>query len=166
MRNNVYKIFFDGKAAAWTAIFTFALVVFSGLLWKVSDDSNKTSTATQRAFLTFTSTYLEPVINNGIVPTPPHPTVSGYRFHLPMVNSGTTPTKYSTYEMATAVQDANPTDGTDFDSLQQTERYPFVFGPHQLYDGMGPEVSLHDMESIRNGKHVFFWGLGSLSGYF
>jgi hypothetical protein len=78
---------------------------------------------------------------------------------MPMVNSGTTPTKYSTYEMAAAVRDISPNDGTDFDSLPQTERYPFVFGPRQIYDGLGAEISLSDVQSIRDKeKHVFFWG--------
>src|SRR3989442_10894459 len=45
--------FFFGKAGAWTAIFTFIVSVFSGLLWRVSDKANETSIVTQRAFLNF-----------------------------------------------------------------------------------------------------------------
>jgi hypothetical protein len=157
--SKLYDAFFKNKAAAWTAIFTCVLAVFSWLLLEANIDANKTSTATQRAFVTYVTMYLEPVINGGVIPTGPHPSVTNYRLHLPMINSGTTPTKYSTYEMAVAVQDFAPSEGTDFDALQQAQRYPFVFGPKQTYDGLGDAISVSDIEALRdNKKHAFFWG--------
>jgi|ERR1035437_276446 hypothetical protein len=167
MPNFIYRQFFENKSAAWTAWFTFVLAIFSLLLWRVSNDANNTSTATQRAFITFAGVYLEPVVNNGVIPTGPRPSVTGYRIHLPMVNSGTTPTKYSTYEMAAAVRDASPNDGTDFDFLPQTERYPFIFGPHQSYDSLGAEIFLRRYGvCAREGEAHLFLGMGSISGYF
>jgi len=154
LASKIWSIVFKGKAAAWTACFTAILAIFSWLLFQANNDANKTAIATQRAFVTFTQIYFEPV------PRATSPdNVFSYRAHMPMINNGTTATKYSTYEMAVAVEDSIPQEGTDFDVLQQSEKYPFVFGPKQLYDGLGTPVSVADFEAVaQEKKHMFFWG--------
>lgn len=150
----LWNIAFKNRAAAWTAGFTAVLCIFSWLLFQANNDANKTAIVTQRAFVTFTQIYFEPV---PATTSPDH--VFSYRAHMPMINNGTTATKYSTYEMAVAVQDSVPEEGTDFDALQQSEKYLSVFGPKQAYDGLGTPVSVADFEAVaQNKKHMFFWG--------
>jgi hypothetical protein len=149
----IFDKFFRGKAAAWTAIFTCVLAVFSYLLWEANSDANQTTVATQRASITFGAVYLEKVAAS---PTDP---LTGYRAHIQMTNGGTTPTKYGFYEMSAAVQDSGPDENTDFDALPQSRRLPFIFGPHQLYDSQGAQISLSDLEAVGAGKkHMFLWG--------
>ncbi len=151
--SSIWNTVFRNKAAAWTAIFTAVLAVFSYLLFQANADANKPAIATQRAFVTFNQTYFQPF------PTDPKQKVTGYRLHMGMANTGTTATQYSTYEMSVAIQDTVPDKDTDFDTLQQSERYEFVFGPKFGYDGLGTYVSLSDIESVaKEKKHMFFWG--------
>jgi hypothetical protein len=153
MLERIWNLMFQEKAAAWTAIFTAVLAVFSYLLFQANSDANKAAIATQRAFITFAQTYFEPVPSN------PKQKVAGYRLHMVMSNGGTTATEYSTYEMSIAIQDTVPDPQTNFDALPQSERFEFVFGPRQVYDGLGTYVSLSDLEDVaQEKKHMFFWG--------
>lgn len=49
----IWNKYVVGKEAAWTALFTAALVLFTGLLWRVSNRQNEIAVSSQRAFLTF-----------------------------------------------------------------------------------------------------------------
>lgn len=148
---SIYNKLFDGKAAAWTAIFTCVLAVFSWLLLEANNQANNTSIATQRAFITFSGPYLEKVVENNIV--------TGYRIHMPISNGGSTATKRSEYELAIAQEDYLPDEGTNFDALPQSQRRQYVFGPRQAYDPEGTFISLSDFEALsQSGKHTFIWG--------
>ena len=181
-----YDTVFRGKAAMWTACFTGVLGVFSYLLWQANDISNQTAIATQRAFITFNGLYLEkigtggvpipmslqiviagapaptssaPVVRQAQPPSAPPVLLTEYRVHVPMKNSGTTATKFSTYELAVASLDAAPQEGTNFDALPQSERNQWVFGPQSSYDGLGAPLSIDNLEAVQQGtRHTFVWG--------
>jgi hypothetical protein len=51
--SRLWKKFITGKGAMWTAIFTAALVFFTGKLYQVSDRQNTINISSQRGFLTF-----------------------------------------------------------------------------------------------------------------
>ena|ERR1039458_6054456 len=95
MLKKIYQTCFSGKSATWSAIFTAALVLFSALLYKVSREANQTSIATQRAFISFMGMGGWEKIQG-----PQSDRLIGYSLHLPMINSGTTPTKYAIYEIS------------------------------------------------------------------
>jgi hypothetical protein len=99
----IYDFLFEGKAAMWTALFTCALAVFSFLLWKVSRDASDATMATQRAFISASDSNLVTKIGNE-----KGEAVVGYGFNLTWVNSGETPTKVGSYQVAIRVQDNPP----------------------------------------------------------
>jgi hypothetical protein len=156
MMSQLYEKVFKNKAAAWTALFTLVLAVFSYLLLQANNDATQNSIATQRAFITYAGSFFEKVAAD---PTNPKSSVSGYRIHVPMGNGGTTATRYSAYEMAIGAGDSDPSEETDFDALPQSERNIFIFGPRQLYDGQGAFIQMADLEAVaQNRKHMFVWG--------
>jgi hypothetical protein len=77
---------------------------------------------------------------------------------MPMNNGGTTATKWSEFEESVTVQDTPPDASTNFDALQQSQRFNYVFGPKQAYDPQGPTINLPDVEELDKGKHAFVWG--------
>jgi hypothetical protein len=149
----VYELVFENRAAAWTAIFTCALVVFSGLLWKVTSDANETSVQTQRAFVSYSGLQIikEPQSENDKI-------LKGVRLFVLWVNSGTTPTK-------TAITEANLAMGPDtsqvakFDALSQSAPYPIVIGPKSGTQSIPVDISSADLEELTGGaRHAFVWG--------
>src|SRR5271156_547279 len=88
------------KSGMWTALFTCALCVFSYLLWTVSRDAGDASILAQRAFITVTNVgVIGKTIDHNLK------ILTGYDFNLGWMNSGETPTKIATYQVATQVQD-------------------------------------------------------------
>src|SRR5271157_1624789 len=155
MLKKIYTEVFVGTASAWTALFTCVLMVFSGLLWKVGKEANQTSMATQRAFIT--STGLSSAVCK--VPDNDGKKVAGYSFSTGWGNSGTTPTKTATYQNNVTIGRVSPTIGFDFDTLPQSEKKDFVFGPKQGLGIAATAISLNDMNAAGEGKvHIFFWG--------
>jgi hypothetical protein len=117
--SKLYSVLFHNKSAAWTSIFTCVLMIFSVLLYFANRDANDTSIATQRAFISWLGMgTVEKVPGDG---SP----LTGYNFHLPMINSGTTATKYAIYELAPWISTSVIQQTTDFDALQQSEQGRF-----------------------------------------
>ncbi len=143
--------FFFGKSGAWTAIFTFVLMVFSGLLWKVNDKATETSIASQRAFVSASG----PVIMKDI---------RGRKWVAVSVyylwsNSGTTPAKNEASEWNMSLGPTIPGKGLDFDNLPQSERLSLVLGPKAGFQLPPVYLSTEDLEMVAEGKkHLFFWG--------
>ncbi len=108
----IYNVVFRGRASAWTAIFTCALVVFSGLLWKVASDATDTSLHTQRAFLSYGGMGSVKITGGD-----DDKILTGARFFVNWVNSGTTPTKTAITESNIAVTVETP-QTANFDTLQ------------------------------------------------
>jgi hypothetical protein len=147
----IYDVLFKEKSAVWTALFTGALVLFSWLLYRSSDQAGQNSIAVDRAFLTTggIGTIAKNVQNNLVV---------GYSFPVNWGNSGTTPTRSGAYEVNVTALDSAPNDQTAFDSLPQSEKTPFVFGPKQIIVSAA-YMSLSDLEDASQGrKHAFLWG--------
>ena len=148
--------FFIGKSAAWTAIFTCALVVFSFLLYRSNQQANETSLAVQRAFLTYVP--MQPSWSK-VPSAEKNEIISGYNFNMALVNNGTTPTKSAIYQVNIAVSNSAPSKGLDFSSLQQSEKTPYVFGPRFAAQVKPVFVSLTDIEAVSQAKkHIFIWG--------
>lgn len=149
--NDLYARLFVGKAAAWTAIFTCFLVIFSGLLWKVASDANDSSVVNQRAFASGTSPQLTKQIANG--------KLTGVNVTALIINSGNTPAKSGISESNIYVGVEEPRDGLNFDNLPQAQRNQFVLGPHGVLQLQPVPLSNGDMESLADNKtHVFYWG--------
>lgn len=151
MRKWFWNTFFANRAPAWTASATLVLMVFSGLLWKVSDKANETSTVTQRAFVNFSGPGLEKDVDGK--------NLKGIRVFYSMQNSGTTPARAGVSQWNMSLGPTVPQKGVDFDSLPQAERLPVVLGPKAFFQLKPIYISIEDLEMVAGGKkHLFFWG--------
>ncbi|MFI5090636.1 MAG: hypothetical protein ACHP7P_11310 [Terriglobales bacterium] len=159
MLAELYDKFVAGKAAAWTAIFTCVLCVFSALLWQVSRDANRASVATQRAFLNYGQ--LPPMkVPNGTI-------LKGTSWSFIWANSGTTPTKKAVMQSNVYIGQESLQPGLDFDRLPQSERISFALGPKGAIQMKPVSVSVQDLEDLEAGrKHIFFWGWTSYRDIF
>lgn len=173
--NGFYDRFFKGKSSVWMAIFTLAIVVFNGLLWRVSRQANEVSIATQRAFISFAQAGIEKVPNQPVnplkqlaetlaargakkdgPPTKPIP-LTGYNFHFALTNSGTTPTKGSIFQMTLATQDVSIP--VDFDRLPVGTKTPYVFGPKGSFSGTPVFLTMDVANQIeKKTTNAIIWG--------
>jgi hypothetical protein len=149
--NWLWNTFFANRAPVWTAAATVVLVVFSGLLWKVSDRTNETSITSQRAFISFSGPYIVADVKDK--------KMKGTNVYWVMANSGTTPADGVVIESNMSLGQAVPEKGIDFDGLPQTERQKLVLGPKGSYQFKPLYLSIEDWDAIANAKeHLFFWG--------
>jgi hypothetical protein len=150
MRRWVWNTFFVGKSAAWTAIFTGVLTVFTVKMYQVSSLTNETVRSAERASLSFTSIGLGVRINDI------KRTWSGQEFSLNWINTGNTPASEAV--IRTNMQ-AWPTDlpqGFEFPLLQ--DKTTAVVGPKGTY-GTNVQVPKDILTSTWYGKsRIFFWG--------
>lgn len=147
----IYARMFAGKSAAWTAVFTCVLMVFSGLLLQVSKDSNESSIAQGRAFLNVIS---GPQMQNVIG----EKRITGYTVHEAWINSRTTPTQTAVAQFNVANWQERPQHGFDFDRLPQAERQEYVLGPKAAWEVIPVPVSFDDINASMTGRHIFAWG--------
>ncbi|MGB8579807.1 MAG: hypothetical protein WCD47_03235 [Candidatus Sulfotelmatobacter sp.] len=153
MLTQIYDFLFRDKAAAWTAIFTCVLAIFSYLLWKVSDSANDVSVATQAASVSSIGPGLQKIAN------PDGKTLRGYTVVFTWVNSGNTPTRTAELQSNVYVGTESPTKGLDFNQLPQARITTAVIAPHAAIQTSPDPISLADLEDVQNGKkHMFFWG--------
>jgi hypothetical protein len=146
-----WNTFFAGKAPAWSAAATVVLVVFTCLLWKVSERANETSIATQRAFISFTGP--------GFTKDVDGKSLKGIKVTYVMGNSGTTPANAATSQWNSSLGPTVPQKNVDFDILPQSERLSFILGPKALFQLKPVTISTQDLEAVAEGKkHLFFWG--------
>lgn len=148
--NWIWNTFFANRAAAWTALSTIVLCVFSGLLYKVSEQANETSVVSQRAFLSPSGPGYGPVVEGK--------KLKGFNFFYTIGNSGTTPAKAVTLEIAKASIGISPQKGFTFDDLPQTEKISLVIGPKGNFQATPIFVSVDELETISQGKRVVIWG--------
>jgi hypothetical protein len=127
---------FSKRVAIFTLIFNFLLVIFSGLLWKVSRDANDTNVATQRASISSSGPAIAKIANTD------GKTLKGVTFFYSLVNSGTTPARTAVAESNVRLGRATPQRGVNFDDLPQAERLSFVLGPKGLMQ-LAPIFSLY-----------------------
>jgi hypothetical protein len=148
----VRKGFAKISNGTWTAIFTFFLVVFTGLLVCVSLKIDDTTRLTQRAFVSLkTFQFLVPRIDATVDINK----VASHRFMGIWENSGTTPTKkavaYASYQ---AMTDPIP-DGFAYPDIGNKKMTPMVVGARETVY-VGPlDIPIVDIQAK---KHLYFWG--------
>lgn len=147
----LWSTFFANRAPAWTAGATIVLMVFSGLLWKVSDRANETSVASERAFVSFSGpVFVKDIQGNKW---------KGLNVYYAWSNSGTTPAKDEISEWNMSLGPTVPEKGLNFDNLSQNERMSLVLGPKAGFQLTPVYLSTADLEAVSEGKkHLFFWG--------
>jgi hypothetical protein len=151
--NDFVHKYFIGKAGAWTALFTCVLTVFTGLLYLVNNQANRTAIESQRAFINFSGAQFQPDVD------PKTKQLRGTRVYWNMTNNGTTPANTVEIEWNLSLGSVAPDKNTDFDSLPQTERQRLVLGPKASYIFKPVYLSMEDWENVADGKeHLFFWG--------
>jgi hypothetical protein len=149
----IYRKLFVGKSAAWTAIFTCVLCIFSYLLWQVSDAANRLAIATQAASISSVGPVIIKQAN------PDGKTLKGWNIVFGWINSGNTPTKTAELQSNVYVGTASPSKGLDFSQLPQDRIVTAVVAPHQAMQLTPGFVTLQDADDVTAGKkHMFFWG--------
>lgn len=146
-------IFSRDSAAGWTAVFTAVLMVFSGLLYMVSDKANEVNIATQRAIVNSMGPSWQRI------PSPDGKSIIGWRFDYGWQNSGRTPAKNAVAQTNLYTGDKHPNKGLDFSTLPQNNSLAFVLGPNASFGMPSNDVPLSTLKEISDGKkHMFFWG--------
>jgi len=153
MINKFYDVVFRGKAAAWTAIFTCVLAVFSYLLLKVSDSANKLSIEIEAASVSSIGPGVIKIAN------PDGKTLKGYNIVFTWVNSGNSPTRTAELQSNIYMGTDSPGKGLDFNQLPQNRIVTAVIAPKSgIQTGPG-FISVQDLEDVQQAKkHMFFWG--------
>jgi hypothetical protein len=150
---HIINFFFTGKTSQWTAFATVMMMVFSGLLWHVSDVANETNRETQRAMLSSSG----PIIQK--VNMPDGKTLKGFSVTYFWANGGTIPAKEGRAQFNLSLGATRPTTGLDFMSLPQSSTIPFVLGPKGAIQMAPVSISREEMDAVEQGKlHLFFWG--------
>jgi hypothetical protein len=146
----IWNSFFVGKAAAWTAVFTGVLTVFTVKMYQVSRLATETTQSAERASLSFNNLGLGARLNDV------KQNWSGQEISLNWGNTGNTPA-------TDAVMQSNsqpwPTDlpkGFEFPLLPA--KITSVVGPKGLY-GTIVQVPKDTLVATWHGKsRLFFWG--------
>jgi hypothetical protein len=151
--NWVWNTFFANRAAAWQAVCAVVLVVFSGLLWKVSDKANETARENQRAFLNMAG------VTPGVTMLGPDNTKRmGQEALVTWANTGTTPARNVIGNTTEQLWQTDLPQGFGFPDLNPHGREPIAIGPRG-YTQVSVLVPVNDIYSAgRPGSHIFFWG--------
>jgi hypothetical protein len=151
MRQLIWEKYFKGKSAAWTAVFTGVLVVFTFLMYRVADETNETSRTTQRAFMNFAAS------TAGVRYSKSGDMVS-QEVLLNWANSGTTPAKDAVSRVSVQAWRTDLPDGFAFPDVGDSQRVMLTFGPKDV-TGIPVAVPLQDLRDAWEGKaKIFFWG--------
>jgi len=145
-----YNIFFNNRAAVWTAVFTGVLSVFTLMLYRVSQSTDETQRTSERAFLNFIGPVDGPKIlgNDG--------KWTGQEIAINWNNSGNTPARNLTIQ--TNTMPFMPDIPKEYDFPLATEKKRAVIGPKQNYgtDVVIPQTSLAD--AWHSKARLFIWG--------
>ncbi len=153
MRQWIWNRFFKDKSPAWTAIFTGILTVFTYMVYRVTDRTDETARATQRAFLNFAG------IGRGVAVVSDDPkTKSHQEILLNWHNSGTTPARNAIANVSGQPWPSELPQGFAFQDLNPAARQPIAVGPKEI-SGVRVIVPIEDLRSSWEGKsRLFFWG--------
>jgi hypothetical protein len=147
----IWKHFFEGKSAAWTAIFTLALAVFSYWLYVVAYQTNETTRATQRAFVSFAGM-------RGGARIVHDERVVAVQMTIPWENSGTTPAKSGLSQFNWQSFPSDLPKNFHFPDLPGVDKRIFVIGPKHVASG-SITVPVTELDDVRKGKfRLFVWG--------
>lgn len=142
--------FFERHHGLWTAVFTGILTIFTYMLYQVTNATNETSRATQRAFLTFANLGIGAEIHD------PSGQWTGQEIAINWSNSGTTPAKAVVLQHNGKPQFEDLPKSYDFPLLpQKTET---AIGPKGLFgvNVLVPRSTLED--AWHNKSRLFVWG--------
>jgi hypothetical protein len=150
----MFNFLFTGKAPVWTALATVMMMIFSGLLLRVTNVANEINMATQRATLSAAGPNFQKI------PNLDGKTIKGFNVFYFWTNAGTAPVPDGKMQFNISLGNALPPgDANDFAKLPQSQTIEFVLGPKAGMQ-MSPQfISTEDMEKIGQGKeHLFIWG--------
>jgi hypothetical protein len=151
MSINVKELF--RSPAAWTAIFTGVLCLFTALLAWVSYQANSLNAAQQRAIVNFNG----PAVSKKL--TPDGKSVKAYQIYYGWQNSGRGPAKDAEAQYNFYLGDKKPTKDTDFSHLPTRDTLPLILGPGTYFQMTPIDLNVSDLESVETGKqHLFLWG--------
>jgi len=150
----IWNTFFRDRSAAWTALFTGVLVLFTYKLWQVAERADDTSRATQRAFIGLAG------IGGGVgLTSPDRKTRLGQEVYVNWVNSGTTPAKNAVTNISEQPwPSTSDLQGFDFHDLNPATKQPLLIGPKET-SGIRTAIPLDFLRNQRDGKaRLYFWG--------
>ncbi|NOT28400.1 MAG: hypothetical protein HOP16_20155 [Acidobacteria bacterium] len=147
----LYRILFDGRSAAWTAIFTAVITWYTIQLTYISDLANRNNVAAQRPFV-----YLAQQINGSKLID--KGAVTGMRFHLRLENSGNTPATNVWGRSTLQVRSERLTEGFDFPDGDTSSPSPTILGPRGYGEQM-LDVPLNDFfQVVQKKQFLYIWG--------
>jgi hypothetical protein len=149
----IWNHFIENKAAAWQAGCAIALVVITFLLYRVSDSTNETTKATQRAVVGFSG------ISGGVTMTSADFKVkTAQEVLLNWTNSGSTRAANAITNGSGDVWPTALPQGYNFPDLPTSHRQPITLGPRES-SGVRALIPIEDFRTTREGKsHLFAWG--------
>jgi hypothetical protein len=149
------KFMFRDTSAAWTAVFTAVLAVFTYLLYRVADRTDETARTAQRAFVSFKDLQFSLRVAD-----PTGTKLLAYQMAGGWENSGTTPARRGVSRISYRYfAGPMPTD-FDFKDIVTDETNPFVLGPKATaYVVLVPPIPMTVFIGIQQGtQHLYFWG--------
>ena len=153
--NWFWNKFFVNKAAAWTALFTGMLTVFTYFLYRVSDTTSETAKISERGFLSLAAAQLGPrLVDNPALGNDAK--WLGQEISVIWNNGGNTPARDIVIQ--TNLQPFYPDLPTSYDYPLNPEKTLAAIGPKAVY---GTTVNLpRDMVSDywHAKKRLFIWG--------
>ncbi|WP_353071484.1 hypothetical protein [Tunturiibacter gelidiferens] len=149
-----YNVIFRGKAAMWNGIFALLLVVFTCLLYRVSDQTAAANVATQRAFISFSG------VGGQNISDPTGKTLVGMSLSPVWQNSGTTPGRDAISQVNWQVWPTDIPEGFTFPDNSSVERRKFVIGPKTPLALQMGGIPIEQFDQVRQRKFrlfVFGW---------
>lgn len=153
MLTRIWNFLFRGKAAAWTALFTGVLTVFTYKLYQVANAANETSREGQRAFVSFSG--ITPLAN---LTDPTRATRLGLEVQVKWSNSGTTPAQDALGAASAQLWASELPDGFDFKDLPGVKGQTLAIGP-KGEGALSMQLPVNLLASQRAGtSRLYVWG--------
>ena len=151
MLNWIWNKFFNNKSAAWTALFTGVLTVFTIKMWQVAATTSEATRTSQRAWMNLRGMSLGPDINNITNSSP------AKEFIVTWGNTGATVAKQVVFEGNQKPELENLPNGYDF-PLDPSVKTESVVSPQGGFD-VRFQVPMSELEDNWKGRNkLFFWG--------
>jgi hypothetical protein len=150
----VKEAFTKEKSAAWTAVFTLVLTIFTGLLVYIAFETDQTARDTQRAFVGF-----KEIQHTSISIDPKTDKVLQYGFSATYENSGTTPAKRVTAHINAVWPADQLPPGFNYPDTGDIQDIPFVIGPKGTTVTLPVWVLADAISDVRDRKkHLYVYG--------
>jgi hypothetical protein len=150
MPQKIWAFLFAGKSAAWTAVFTAILTLFTYKMYQVANTTSELARASERAFLSF-SGYALGVRLNG-----PDGKWAGQQIFINWTNSGSTPAKDAVIQSNGQPSFTELTKSFDFPL--SADKTVAVIGPKGAQNTT-VTIQKEVFEQVWQGKaRLFVWG--------